>query len=255
MIDMAGKNEDGKEADRRGKAKTMVLSLGGSLIVPDDINADFLGSFTKAASDFVKDGRGRLIIVCGGGATNSRYNKKAEEIAKMAGGSISGKSLDWIGIASSRLNAELVKSLFGELAPGRVVYDPNESLESGENAGMAKVVIAAGWKPGWSTDYDAVVLAWRNGADMVINLTNIDHVYDKDPKKHNDAKKLESLSWGEYMKIIGEKWEPRMNAPFDPIASKLAMLMAIKALFADGWNIGNIRMIVSGEKVVGTLLG
>jgi len=225
--------------------KTIVLSLGGSLIAPNDVDAKFLKSFVKIANDFVNKGN-RLIIVCGGGMTSSRYIKKSLEINPK----ISNENLDWLGIAGTRINAELLRVIFGNIAYERVLQSPNENFNTDK-----KIIIASGWKPGRSTDYDAVLLAANSGSERVINFTNIDYVYDKDPKKYKDAKKLETLSWKEYLKIIGGKWEPRMNAPFDPIASKIAMEKGVKVFIVNGGKLENIRKVLSGEKVEGTIIG
>jgi len=229
------------------KGKTTVLSLGGSLIAPDDVDTDLLKDFVKIVNTFVNKGN-KLIIVCGGGGTNSRYNKKAKEIS--SGRIINDEDLDWLGIAATKLNAELLRVIFGDAAYERVLQSPNETFDTDK-----KIVIASGWKPGWSTDYDAVLLAINSGSERVINFTNIDYVYDKDPKKYKDAKKLEMLSWKEYLKIVGGKWEPRMNAPFDPIASKMAMEKGIKVFIVNGKKVENIRKVLLGEKVKGTIIG
>ena len=53
----------------------------------------------------------------------------------------------------------------------------------------------------------------------IINMSNIDYVYDKDPKKNKDAKKIKNIFWRRYRKISGNKWEAGLNKPFDPIAA------------------------------------
>ena len=92
---------------------------------------------------------------------------------------------------------------------------------------------------------DAVLLAKNIGAKLVINLSNIDHVYDKDPRKYKDAKKIVEISWDAFLKhIVGEKWKPGMNTPFDPVASREAKKAGIDVIVTDGRDIENLRHIL-----------
>ncbi len=125
--------------------------------------------------------------------------------------------MDWIGIKASILNAELVKQLFGKMADDKIITDPNVKLNWRKS-----IYIGAGWKPGRSTDFDAVKIAVLNKVDTVINLSNIDYVYTKDPNKYKSAEKIKEIKWKDFRNIVGNKWDPGLNAPFDPIAAKLA---------------------------------
>ena len=92
---------------------------------------------------------------------------------------LTSKELDWLGISATRFNAYLVKTIFKNLTYREIIADPTKKIRMKNE----KVIVAAGWKPGCSTDYDAVLLAKNLGVKTLINLTNIDYVYDKDPKK------------------------------------------------------------------------
>jgi ubiquinone/menaquinone biosynthesis C-methylase UbiE len=116
------------------------------------------------------------------------------------------------------------------------------------------VVVGAGWKPGWSSDYDAVLLAQDYGAQLIINLSNIDWVYDKDPNKYPDAKPIKKMTWEEMKKLVGDKWVPGMNAPFDPIAAQLAEKLNLTVVVANGKDFKNLEKIVSGEAFNGTVI-
>ena len=100
---------------------------------------------------------------------------------------------------------------FRKYAHPRINKNPYQKFDFRE-----KILIGAGWKPGFSTDLDAVILAKEYGAKTLINLSNIDYVYTKDPKKFADAKKIKEISWKDFRKIVGDKWDPGLNAPFDP---------------------------------------
>ena len=75
---------------------------------------------------------------------------------------------------------------------------------------------------GWSTDYCMVKVAQLYDAQIMINLSNIDWIYDRDPNKFKDAKIIKKLTWEECEDLVGDKWTPGMNLPFDPIATILA---------------------------------
>ena len=222
--------------------KTIILSLGGSIIVPQEIDVAFLRKFRQEILKFVKKGN-RAVIVCGGGSTNKNYNAAAKSIANPF-----PIDIDWLGISATKLNAELLRAVFGKLAYETVVSNPTEKIKTGK-----RIIIASGWKPGWSTDYDAALLAVNFRTKTVVNLTNIDHVYDRDPGKYPKARKFSYLSWKQYLSIVGEKWSPRMHSPFDPMASKLCMRKNISVHIAKG-TIENIRKILAGKEVKGTVI-
>ena len=115
-------------------------------------------------------------------------------------------------------------------------------------------MVAAGWRPGWSTDYVATILAERLGAKTLINLSNIKYVYDKDPNKFKSAKKFDKISWPAFRIIVGNKWDPGLNAPFDPIASQLAQKLGLKVIIAEGKNINNLAKILNNKKFIGTII-
>jgi hypothetical protein len=78
----------------------------------------------------------------------------------------------------------------------------------------------------------------------MINLSNIDKVYTKDPKKFEDAMPIDNISWSDFRKIVGDKWDPGMNAPFDPIAAQKAEELGIKVAILNGLQ---LRAITSSE--------
>ncbi|MBW2992356.1 UMP kinase [Candidatus Woesearchaeota archaeon] len=223
--------------------KTIIMSLGGSIIVPDEIDINFLKRFRKLVLDYVKKGN-RAVIVCGGGKLARKYNDAAQKLSR-----VSGEELDWIGIKATIINAELVKSMFNGLVYEAVVNEPNKHISTNK-----KIIIGSGWKPGWSTDYDAVMLAKQFKADKVINLSNIEYVYDKDPNKYKDAKKIEEISWEDFQKIVGIKYIPNRSWPFDPIASQLAKKWKLEVIIAKGTDLGNLKNVLDGKEFKGTVI-
>lgn len=225
---------------------TKVLSLGGSIIVPDDVDYVFLGKFRDAIESYLeKDGERRLIIVTGGGATARKY----QDAAKKANKDIGNDELDWMGIRATHLNASLVKGIFGELAPDPIVTDMEGEIEF-----SGRILIAGGWKPGFSTDTDSVYLARRFGAKVIMNLSNIKKVYTADPKVDKNATPIDSISWEDFQKMVGSEWIPGKNTPFDPIASKLAKESGMTVYCLGGRDIENTVAALEGKDFEGTTI-
>jgi uridylate kinase len=220
-----------------------VISLGGSLLVPGEIDIKFLKKFKNIIEREIKLGK-KFIIIVGGGKTARNYQNAAKSLAK-----VSNEDLDWLGIHATRINAHLLLTIFRKYAYYRIIKNPKEKVEFKE-----KILVAAGWRPGFSTDYDAVLLAKTYGSDTIINLTNVDYVYDKDPNKFKDAKPFKEISWKDYLKLIDQKWIPGMSAPFDPVASKLAQKFKFKVVILNGKKLKNLKNYLENRKFKGTLI-
>jgi uridylate kinase len=227
---------------------TTVISLGGSIVAPEGPDAAYVSAFAALAREYLAaDPERRLVVVVGGGGPARRWQRAYRE----AGGPPEDhEAQDWIGVMATRLNAQLVKAVFGPLCPQDVVADP-----TAVSLFMGRVLVAAGWKPGFSTDFDATLLAERFGATRVLNLSNIEKVYDDDPRKNPAAKPIDSISWAGFRKIVGDEWSPGKNAPYDPIASKKAAELGLEVVCASGTDLGNLRKILAGESFVGTVIG
>ncbi len=227
--------------------KSFVISLGGSIIIPDGgFDIKFLKGFEKFIRKKIAAGL-RFFIVCGGGSTCRKYRDAAAEVL---GRKISDDDLDWLGIHSTRLNSHFIRTIFRDIAYPRVI----DNYYFIDKRPVEPIVLAAGWKPGWSTDYNAVLLAQDYEVERIINLTNVSYVYDKDPKKHKDAKPRRRLSWDELVKIVGEKWIPGMYTPFDPIAAKLAKKLRLMVVVTDGKDLKNLDNVLEGRKFEGTVI-
>lgn len=219
--------------------KLVVLSVGGSLIVPNGgINIPFLQNLNTCIRSHVEKGR-KFFLVSGGGRLARTYR----DAGKMVIGSLTHEDLDWLGIHATRLNAHLLRTIFQDIAHPRIIDDYERKLENWHES----VVIGAGWKPGWSTDYDAVVLARDYGANLIINMSNVDYVYDGDPNINADAKPIEKITWTEFEKLVPTEWSPGINVPFDPVAARLAKKHDITVVIANGEKFDNLNKIIEGD--------
>ncbi|MCX7775230.1 MAG: UMP kinase [Rectinemataceae bacterium] len=250
-----------------------VISLGGSILAPKEgPDAEFLIAFKQALSLWLDSGNHKAIIVVGGGAPariwqqayrtfieKSEREKRSQSDSSEPGrdgaavsqteSALMNAAFDRIGIAATRLNAQLIREVFGDLCPDPVVTDPTADIEM-----RGRVLVGAGWKPGFSTDYDAVLLAERFGADSVINLSNVTKIHDDDPRKNPHARPLDRITFDRLLVMTGEHWNPGANVPFDPIAARKARDIGLRIIFAHGRNLENFLDILFGRPYIGTVI-
>ncbi len=232
------------------KKQDYIISLGGSLIfTKEGIDWKFLKKFKELIIKQTKTGK-RFIIITGGGDICRIYQNAANKISNLT-----DDDKDWLGIHSTRMNAHLIKTIFRKYAHPRINKNPKtkEDLKKHFSKGE-KIMVAAGWRPGWSTDFVATVLAERFGAKKIINLSNVDYAYTRDPKKYKDAKKIKETTWKDFIKIVGKKWEPGLNMPFDPIASKKCQKLGLEVMIMNGKKIKNLEKYLNGGKAAGTVI-
>jgi len=224
--------------------ETIVMSVGGSLIVPDEVDTRFLSSLKDLIiTETANNGR-RFILIAGGGKTARKYADAAKEVSKLE-----HDDLDWLGIHATRLNAHLVRTIFRKYAYPEVITNPDDILDVPDGA---KLIIAAGYRPGSSTDLRAIQIAHRMHAKKVVNLSNTDYVFTADPRTNPDAEKIEDTTWTEFRKLIPEDWDPGLNAPFDPIAAKEAQQLDIEVANINGTKMASLKNYLNGEHFTGT---
>jgi uridylate kinase len=225
-----------------------VISLGGSIVAPDNADGQFLKQFAQLIRGLLdEENERRFIFVVGGGGPARIWQSAYREVC---GDSSLHEDADWIGIMATRLNAQLVKAVMAEWCCQDVVTDPTQAEPL-----KGRVLVAAGWKPGFSSDNDAVLLAERFNAKTVINLSNIEKVYTADPKKDPSARPLDHISWDDFRAMIGDEWVPGKNVPFDPVASRHAQRIGLKVICAAGRNLENLKKIICGGDFTGTTIG
>ncbi|MBI4089273.1 MAG: UMP kinase [Candidatus Levybacteria bacterium] len=226
----------------------IVISVGGSLVAPSGgIDTQFLIKFNKFIRARLAENRNRqFFLVVGGGETARRYRNVARDVI---GHELTRDDLDWLGIHATRLNAHLMRTIFRDIAHFYILKHYEIIRKVTE-----PVVVAAGWKPGWSTDFDAVLLCEDYDIKTIINLSNIDRVYNKDPNRFKDATPYDHIDWNNFRKIVGDEWVPGMNAPFDPVAAQKAQDLGVKVIVMNGANFENLESYFKGKKFVGTII-
>ncbi len=219
----------------------IVISLGGSMIVPGEVDHEYLRSLKELILELQDNYQ--FIIVCGGGKTARKYINSADQLG------LSDEEKDLLGISCTRLNAQLTGFYLKGLSRKDIIQDPTKPVQFDET-----VMLAGGFMPGNTTDKVAVMLAQTYNIKKVLNITNINYVYSMDPKKNPDASPIEKMTWKDYLEIIGTEHKPGKNTPFDPVASRQAMENNISVCVLDGSDLQNIRECILGRKFKGTAI-
>lgn len=224
--------------------KIMVLSLGGSLIVPEQIDSKFLRAFRKVINKNTKNYK--FVIVCGGGSVARTYisalreEEKSEYLQSMA------------GIAVTRLNARFMAYFFGKDPKWGIPHD----MKHVANLLKREDVIFCGalrYAPNQTSDATACKLAAFFGADF-INLTNVKGLYDKNPKKYKEAKFIPRATREEFAKIVyAVPQKPGMHAPVDHTAMKIIMQNKLR-VFILGKDSKQLDNLLNGKKFVGSVI-
>ncbi len=226
-----------------GEMKTIVISLGGSVLVPSlESNniAAYADMLTRLAEQF------RVFVVVGGGGEARRYISAARSLA------IDEATSDEIGILVTRLNATMLISALG---PAAYPVVPSSHYEALEAATSGRIVIMGGVTPGQTTDAVSAVLAERTGADLLINATSVDGIYSADPRRDPDAQKLVHLSPEELLAIIQEgRMDAGANNVIDLVAAKIVQRNTIPLLVIDGKHPDTITAALFDGLFSGTLI-
>lgn len=248
LVLVCGNDNNVFMGNNNGYKETVVLKLGGSLIYPNGgLDIDYIKKFYNFIRKQVAEKKRRFFIIIGGGLLSRHYRDAG---AKITEHELTTNDLDWLGIHATRLNAHLFRTIFRDLAHPVVTDNYDIILKTDK-----PIMIAAGWKPGWSSDYGAAILAQDYNSNKIIKMSNVSHVFDKDPNKFKDAKKFEKISWNEYGKLFAKEWIPGAHSPFDPIAAKTAADLKLKVVYLDGRDFENTAKALDGNKFVGTVIG
>jgi uridylate kinase len=223
-----------------------VIAVGGSLIVPEEIDTDFLSAFKQFIIRRIEKGD-RFILIAGGGKTARKYQGSAAVVS-----GLDNEEKDWLGIHATRINAHLLRTVFKLWAHPKLIKNYIDDLVGIDFS--EKVLIGAGWKPGFSTDYDAVIIAKKFGADSIVNLSNIENVYTADPRLDAEAKKFSTITWGDYRDLVPKVWDPGMSSPIDPIAAKMADETNLKVAMVHGTKLGELNNFLDGKAISGTVI-
>ncbi len=220
----------------------LVFALGGSVVVPDKVDEKYVEEFAKFALELAK--KHILVIVVGGGKTARRA------IAEARKSGANEATCDYAGIEASRYNASVLSQAMG-IAP----LIPETLQDAKKVLNTEGIVLMGGTEPGHSTDAVAALMAEYVDADAYFKISNIDGVYDKDPKEFKGAKRLEKLSIDDVLKIVSGLSQDAGNYRlFDMLAVKMLKRSGMKTIVLEGHDLKNLQNAIDGKKFVGTVI-
>ena len=221
----------------------IVVRIGGS-VVASPINTELMGKYVDIIKAVKQQGH-EVVAVLGGGALAREFIG----IAKNLG--LDMNAQDEIAISCSRLFAQLFLKKLGEAGCGNVVVSVDEAAQC---LGEGKIVVMGGLKPGLTTDAVATLVAEKVNADLIVKGTDQNGVYNKDPRKHPDAVKLDRLSLEDLAKVFEHNvHEAGIHQIIDPEAIKVLKRKRLKLVVVNGFMPENILAAIKGENV-GTVI-
>jgi uridylate kinase len=223
--------------------KILVLSLGGSLIIPDKINIKFLKEFKETINKNIKNYK--FVIVCGGGSVARKYIQGLKEETK------SNYLQSLVGISVTRLNARFISYFFGVDPKKGIPHDMQEV----ENLLRKNDIIFCGalrYADNQTSDATACKLAAHLNTEF-INLTNVKGLYDKNPKMPG-AKFISKATIQEFNKIVMSiPNTPGMHAPVDHVAMQVIKKHNIKTYIL-GPDLKQLQNLLDNKDFIGTII-
>ena len=222
---------------------TVVLSLGGSLVNPGTPDTQYVASLVR----LLRGMKCKFGIVVGGG----KLARQWADAARKKGGS--EFDADEAAIKATKKNAQIVIDVIKKDVNAKVC----ETFDSARAAAKKhRFVVMGGTIPGITTDSDAVLLAECLGAKRVLNLSNIDGIYNDNPVRNHNAKKFHKMSYAQLIDLAGKNdmRTAGTHFVFDFLACKLIARSKIEAHFVHGKNLLDVRKAVDGKPHGGTVV-
>jgi len=220
----------------------VVLSLGGSIILKGEGDAQYLKELRSVLTSFKSDMN--FIIVTGGGRTAREFIKTGRDLG------CDEATLDWMGIEATRLNSWLViSSLWPECNP-RPFTGIDEALNW---SSVYPFTIGGGTHPGQTTDAVSALIAERWRADLFINMTSVDGAYTTDPLTDPDARRIDEMTSLELVELVSlTDRKAGSHSPMDPLASKIVHRAGLRTCILNGRDLRSFRDCLEGRQFNGT---
>ena len=221
----------------------IVLRVGGS-VVASPVNTELMDRYIEVLKSLKIQGHD-IAVVVGGGTLAREFIDIAKSLR------LKMDAQDEIAISVSRLFAQLFALKFGESCCGKVAMTLLETAECLKNG---KIAFMGGLKPGITTDAVAALVAECVNADLLIKGTDQDGIYDKDPRKHSEAVKLDRISFDNLQSVLSEAVHTAgIHQIIDPEAVKVLKRKRVKLIVVNGFRPENILAAVKGE-TIGTVV-
>ncbi|MDP2925181.1 MAG: UMP kinase [Nanoarchaeota archaeon] len=226
--------------------RVVVISLGGSLIVPDEINMNLLDKFKKILEKNSK--KNKFIVVCGGGNTARTYIKGLDH------GEIKNSFYlqCLFGLEATRFNAKFMAYFFGNQANSYLPKDISD-IENLLKKNNYVFCGALRMNKGETSDATAARLA-RYFNTIFINLTNVKGLYDQDPKRYPKARFIPEISHKEFYKKAKKiVFKPGQHFILDKKAAKIIKKYNTYTYIL-GPDMKNLNNLLNNRHFVGTII-
>jgi uridylate kinase len=225
--------------------RTIVMSIGGSILLTGEDDTKYISDLVKVILGLVQDGV-KVGLVVGGGRLAREYIRYGRDLGKEE------LYLDQIGIMATRLNSMILLSGFKDGANDVPFLDVDSAVTGSQEFNP---VIMGGTVVGQTTDAVAAELAERLKADIFINATAVDGVYEADPRKNPQAKRFDNLTFQQLMDIVGDSLEAAgTNIVIDPMAAKIIERSTIRTIVLNGRDLDNLSNALKGGEFRGTII-
>ncbi|BBG23893.1 UMP kinase [Sulfuracidifex tepidarius] len=223
---------------------SIVIKISGKFFDENDASANI--SFLRQVVSSLA-GSYRIGIVSGGGGNARKYIKLGRELK------LNESYLDLLGIWASRLNANLIAFALGDLAYPAV---PDSLEDFVEKWSSGKVVVTGGFQPGQSTAAVAALVAEAISASKLVVATNVDGVYDKDPRDHADAVMLKELTLSRLREILESSQSVKAGTYelLDPMSMKIIQRSKIQVIVMNYKNISALTSLIKENKAIGSIV-
>lgn len=226
--------------------ETVVISIGGSIVAPPNLDTTYIDSLARLLVDLAKERK--IYCVTGGGWIARQYITAGREFG--AG----EEELDLIGIAATRINAQLLIAALSKYVevPVRPMSSVEATVESSEGYALA---VMGGTYPGHSTDYVGAELAAHADAARFVNATNVDGVYSADPNVVATAEFYNELPVDSLIKMMGTEWKlAGAKSVIDGPACGLIKKHRLLTLVVNGRNLPELAKAIRGQPFHGTTI-
>jgi uridylate kinase len=221
--------------------KTVVVSIGGSVVLSDEADAFFLKKLTDLFKKISKEYK--LFVIVGGGKIARRYIQLGRELG------FDEDTLDLIGIDVTRVNARIITNLLG-VSNKEIPHTTDEAIKIDK-----QIVVMGGTDPKHSTDLVGAELAQKTRAVRFVNATNVDGIYDKDPNKFKDARQLKEVSIDHLIEQYGTKWGTAgKNIFMDEPALAIIKQARIPTFVVNGKRLDQLEKAMLGQAFDGTTI-
>ena len=220
----------------------IVLKIGGSLVFPGKADISYIRQLSSVLLDLKRRTVVGVVVGMGKRGENALLAARKKKVSEY--------DLDKVAIRQTKKNALLLRKAVGLKGPVPKTID-----EARREVRRRGITVMGGTVPGHTTNTVAALLAEAVGARKLVNATNVDGVYTKDPRKFKSARKFHKMGYDKLIALAAEQdgRGARTHFVFDLLAAKLIARSKIQTYIIEG-TLGEIEATLKG-KTGGTVVG